>query len=137
MLILIIALAAGLVALIQTRSQPLVAVPSPATLLPTATPTPAIPSAEVMVVNLEAGSFYFTPDIITVKKGQPVMIVMKSADMMHDFVIDELNVKMPVVQSGNIGEVEFIPSEVGEFEYYCSVSDHRAKGQVGKLIVTE
>jgi len=54
---------------------------------------------------------------------------------MHDFVIDELNVKMPIVKNGEIGTVEFIADQVGEFEYYCSVGQHRQNGQVGKLIV--
>jgi plastocyanin len=32
-------------------------------------------------------------------------------------------------------EVEFTPNIVGEFEYYCSVGDHRAKGMTGTIIV--
>jgi len=31
--------------------------------------------------------------------------------------------------------VEFTADTPGEFEYYCSVGQHRANGQVGKLIV--
>lgn len=90
---------------------------------------------EVQIVEVEAGSFYFKPNEIRVKKGQKVKIVMKSVSMMHDFVIDELDVSMPVVQDGDMGEVEFTATEAGEFEYYCSVGEHRANGQVGKLIV--
>lgn len=97
----------------------------------------APPAPAVQVVNIEGGSFYYKPDTITVKKGQKVQVVMKSADMMHDFVIDELNVKMPIVQSGNTGTVEFVADQVGTFEYYCSVGQHRKNGQVGTLIVTE
>lgn len=87
------------------------------------------------VVEIEAGSFYYKPNEIRVKKGETVKIVFKSVDMMHDFNIDELNVKMPIVKSGNSGEVTFTPQEIGLFEYYCSVGQHRKMGQVGKLIV--
>lgn len=88
-------------------------------------------------VNVEAGSFYYKPNEIRVKKGQTVKITMNSVSMMHDFVIDELNVKMPIVKNGETGTVEFVADTVGTFEYYCSVGQHRANGQVGKLIVEE
>ncbi|MBP9690752.1 cupredoxin domain-containing protein [Candidatus Woesebacteria bacterium] len=92
---------------------------------------------EVQIVTVEAGSFYFKPNEIRVKKGQKVRIVMNSVSMMHDFVIDELGVKLPVVKDGDTGEVEFVASTAGSFEYYCSVGQHRAQGQVGTLIVEE
>ena len=57
--------------------------------------------------------------------------------MMHDFVIDELNVKSEIIKSGETGEVEFTPDTIGEFEFYCSVGQHRANGMVGTLIVEE
>ena len=60
---------------------------------------------------------------------------MKAADQMHNFNIDELGVKLPIVKSGNTGTVEFTADKLGTFEYYCSVVQHRANGQVGKLIV--
>lgn len=89
----------------------------------------------VKTIDLEAGSFYFKPNEIRIKKGQKVKIVMHSVSMMHDFVIDELGVKLPVVKNGETGTIEFTPEESGTFEYYCSVGQHRAQGQVGTLIV--
>ncbi len=97
----------------------------------------AMQQDEVKIINVEAGSFYYKPNEIRVKKGQKVKIVMKSVSMMHDFVIDELDVRMPVTKNGETGEVEFTPTQVGEFEYYCSVGQHRANGQVGKIIIEE
>ena len=86
-------------------------------------------------INMEAGSFYYKPNTITVKKGETVKIVMHSVSMMHDFNIDELNVRMPIVKNGDTGTVEFIADKVGTFEYYCSVGQHRANGQVGKITI--
>lgn len=91
--------------------------------------------AAVQIIEVEAGSFYYEPNEIRVKQGDKVRIVMNSVSMMHDFVIDELGVKMPFVQNGDIGTVEFTANEKGSFEYYCSVGQHRAQGQVGTLIV--
>jgi cytochrome c oxidase subunit 2 len=92
---------------------------------------------EVQIVEVEGGSFYYKPNEIRVRKGQPVKITLNSVDAMHDLVIDELDVKTEIVKSGESTEVEFTPNEVGDFEFYCSVGQHRANGMVGTLIVEE
>jgi heme/copper-type cytochrome/quinol oxidase subunit 2 len=92
---------------------------------------------DIKVVEVVGGSFYFKPNEIVVKKGEKVKIVLNSADMMHDFVVDELAIKSSIVKSGETGEVEFIATEAGEYEFYCSVGNHKAMGMVGTLIVEE
>lgn len=92
---------------------------------------------DVKQIDVEAGSFYYTPNQITVKKGQKIKIVLHSVSMMHDFNIDELQVKLPIVKNGETGTVEFVADRVGKFEYYCSVGQHRQMGQIGTLIVEE
>jgi len=89
----------------------------------------------VRVIDVEAGSFYYKPNVMKVKKGETVRIVMNSVSMMHDFNIDELGVKLPIVKDGDSGMIEFVAGEVGTFEYYCSVGQHRANGQVGMISV--
>jgi len=101
------------------------------------TPTEETESGEAQLFNIEAGSFYFKPNEIRVKKGDMVKITLNSVDMMHDFVIDELGVKIPVTPNGTSSTIEFVASEAGEFEYYCSVGNHKQMGQVGTLIVEE
>lgn len=91
---------------------------------------------EMNIVEIEGGAYYFKPNEITVKKGETVKIVFANAGGMHDFVIDDLDVKTPVIQSGNTAEVEFSTDKVGEYEYYCSVGNHRQMGMVGTLTVT-
>ncbi|KKS17610.1 MAG: Blue (Type 1) copper domain protein [candidate division WWE3 bacterium GW2011_GWC1_41_7] len=92
---------------------------------------------DVITVELEAGSFYYRPEGITVPVGSRVKIVMTAADTMHNFNIDELGVKIPITREGSTSTVEFTADQVGEFEYYCSVGQHRQNGQVGTLIVEE
>jgi nitrosocyanin len=93
--------------------------------------------SDTITVDMEAGSFYFTPNKISVKKGQKVQINLTAKDMMHDFNIDELGVKSEIVKAGNSTVIEFTADSVGSFEYYCSVGEHRVNGQVGTLTVTE
>ena len=98
----------------------------------------ALPTVETeQVINIEAGSFYYSQKEIRVKKGQTVKIVLTAKDMMHDFNIDELEVDGPIIKAGESTTIEFVADRVGEFEYYCSVGQHRQNGQVGKLIIEE
>lgn len=107
-----------------------------------AAPTPqaettAVLSDQQSSVSVEAGSFYYKPNMIQVKKGTSIKLTLNSVSMMHDFNIDELNVHVPITKKGESTTIEFTADKVGTFEYYCSVGKHRQLGQVGKLVVTE
>jgi len=91
----------------------------------------------VKTINVTGANFRFNPKTITVKKGDRVKIVLKSEDMQHDFVIDELGAKTAVAVAGETVETEFAADKAGQFEYYCSVGNHRSQGMVGTLTVTE
>lgn len=104
-------------------------------IVPSETITANTTATNVKTINIEAGSFYFKPNKITVKKGDAVKIVFKAVDMMHNFYLDEFNVKGPTVKAGNTNTVQFTADKAGSFEFYCNVGTHRANGQVGTLIV--
>jgi len=88
----------------------------------------------VQAVTVEGGNFYFKPNVITVKKGEKVKVTFNNTGGMHDFVIDEFNVKTDVIKTGST-TVEFTPDRVGTFSFYCGVGMHRKMGMEGKLIV--
>jgi heme/copper-type cytochrome/quinol oxidase subunit 2 len=98
-------------------------------------PSGAMTDENTVTVDMEAGSYYYNPKTITVKKGQKVVINFKAVDMMHNFNIDELNVHSPTTTSGNSTTIEFTADKVGTFEYYCAIGQHRKLGQIGSLIV--
>jgi cytochrome c oxidase subunit II len=104
---------------------------------PTATPITTQDDSDAKIISVEAGSFYYKPNEIRVKKGEKVKINLVSKDMMHNFVVDELNVNLPITKAGETSSVVFTADKVGTFEYYCSVGQHRSRGQVGKIIVEE
>jgi len=97
----------------------------------------AMSQDEVREIIVEGSNFKFAPTAITVKKGEKVKLVFKNSGGMHDFVVDELDVRTKIIASGATDTVEFTASEVGTFEFYCSVGTHRAMGMVGKITVTE
>ena len=71
-------------------------------------------------IEITAKRFNFSPGEITVKKGQPVVLVLTSADVAHGLRIRELNINMKVTAAGTT-QVEFTPDKVGDFIGHCSV----------------
>ena len=71
-------------------------------------------------IEITAKRFTFEPNEITVKKGQPVVLVLKSLDVSHGLHIRELNVSMKVSKGGT-SEVQFTPEQIGDFVGHCAV----------------
>ncbi len=72
---------------------------------------------------------------IKVKVGDTVRITYTNGGGTHDLVIDEFDAGTKVIRSGQSETFEFKVTEAGEFEYYCSVGNHRARGMWGTLVV--
>lgn len=90
-----------------------------------------------VTIEVSGKNFSFDPEEITVKQGDTVKIVFTSESGFHDWVIDEFDAATDQVQTGETSEVTFVADQAGEFEYYCSVGNHRQMGMVGTLIVEE
>jgi len=71
-------------------------------------------------IEITAKRFEFGPGEITLKKGQPVILVLKSADVAHGISIRELNVLVKVGKGGT-AEVQFTPDKTGDFVGHCAV----------------
>ena len=87
--------------------------------------------------TLNASSFKFDMTEIRVKKGDTVKITLNNTGGMHDWVVDEFDARTKQITDGQTDTVTFVADQAGEFEYYCSVGNHRAIGMVGTLIVEE
>jgi cytochrome c oxidase subunit 2 len=71
-------------------------------------------------IEVTAKRFDFTPAEITVKKGEPVVIVLKSDDVAHGLSFRDLGVNVKVGK-GKTGELAFTPTKTGDFVGACSV----------------
>ena len=105
---------------------------SPDTSSPSASLTPP---AVAGALNVEGGSFYFRPNVITAKLGQPLTITFNNTEGVHNLVIDEFSVTTKTITGGKTDSVTFTPDKKGTFEFYCSLGNHRQQGMVGQLIV--
>jgi cytochrome c oxidase subunit 2 len=71
-------------------------------------------------VEVTAGKFAFAPTEITLKKGQPAIIVLKSSDVAHGLKFTELNFNIKVDKGGTT-EGKLTPEKTGDFVGHCSV----------------
>lgn len=83
---------------------------------PTARAQAAAPRRIVIV----AKRFSYDPGEITLKKGEPVVLVLKSADVAHGLRIRDFNIDVKL-KAGGTEEVEFTPEKTGDFIGHCAV----------------
>ena len=97
-----------------------------------ASPSRANPGHEVQVV---AKQFAFEPAVIQVTAGEPVRLVIRSADRVHGFAIRELNIDVQIPRSGNV-VVEFTAPRAGRYEIACSEFCGSGHGHMKAAIVS-
>lgn len=70
-------------------------------------------------ISITAQRFSFSPNEITVKKGEAVTLVIESKDVSHGLLIEDLGVRTEI-KKGQSTEVKFTPETVGTFEGKCA-----------------
>jgi cytochrome c oxidase subunit 2 len=70
-------------------------------------------------ISITAQRFSFAPNEITLKKGQPVTLVVQSKDVTHGLLIEGLGVRTDI-KKGQPSEVTFTPGKAGTFEAKCA-----------------
>ncbi len=70
------------------------------------------------VIAITAKRFEFTPNEITVKKGQPVTLRLTSLDVKHGFFARRLNIDADICP-GKTTEVTSTPGTTGKFVTMC------------------
>ena len=93
----------------------------------------ADPVHEVSVV---ARSYAFEPSVIRVTAGEPVRLVIRSADRVHGFAIRDLKVEVKVPRSGEAVSVEFIAPPAGRYEISCSEFCGSGHGRMKAVLVS-
>lgn len=71
-------------------------------------------------IEITAKRFTYEPDAITLKLDQPVLLVLKSADVTHGLRVRELGLDVRI-SNGKVTEVPFTPRKAGDFVGHCSV----------------
>jgi cytochrome c oxidase subunit 2 len=71
-------------------------------------------------IEVSVKRFAYTPAEITLKKGEPVVLVLTTEDVTHGLKFKELNLNTKI-EKGKPSELAFTPDKVGDFVGHCSV----------------
>ncbi len=97
--------------------------------LGSAAPRPARAAAGPRVIEITAKRFGFTPNQITIKKGQTVRLRLTSDDVTHGFFMRKLKIDEDI-EPGKTTEVTLTPDTVGDFTTIC---DHFCGANHGNM----
>lgn len=71
-------------------------------------------------VEITARRFTYVPDVVTLKKGETVLLVLETADVAHGLRIRELGLDLKTSKN-KPAEMVFTPRKTGDFVGHCSV----------------
>jgi mono/diheme cytochrome c family protein len=63
----------------------------------------------------------WTPERITVQRGERIRLRISSADVVHGFSIPKLDVYVDWIEPGKVAEVEFTADRPGRYAFQCTV----------------
>jgi cytochrome c oxidase subunit 2 len=88
-------------------------------------------------IEISVKRFAYSPSEITLKKGEPVVLVLTTEDVSHGLKFKELNLDVKT-SKGKPGELAFTPDKVGDFVGHCSVFCGSGHGSMSLMLhVTE
>ncbi len=70
------------------------------------------------VIAITAKRFGFTPDHVTLKRGEPVVLRLTSEDVTHGFFVRPLKVD-ELIEPGKTVDVKVTPEQAGNFTVIC------------------
>jgi cytochrome c oxidase subunit 2 len=85
------------------------------------------------VIEITAKKFEFTPNEITIKKGEPVILRLTTADRVHGFMSKPLKVDTDIA-AGKTTDIPVTPDTAGDFtvicDHYCGTGHGNMKMKV-------
>ena len=100
---------------------------------------PAAPSAvgNVREIQMTAKKYEFNPNVLTVKKGDHVKLIITALDHDHGFKLDAFGINQKL-KKGDPTTIEFTADKAGTFPVQCSEFCGFGHGRMkGKLVVEE
>lgn len=91
---------------------------------------------DVQVIKVTAKRFVYTPNQITLKKGVPVVLELRTEDVLMGFNAPDLGARADIIP-GQVTRVRIVPDKVGNFSFFCDVfcgSGHEE--MTGTIVVT-
>jgi cytochrome c oxidase subunit 2 len=77
-------------------------------------------AAQEKVIQVTAEKFKFTPAVIEMKLGQPVVLELTTLDRKHGFQVPDLKIDESI-EPGKVTRVRIVPDKAGTFPFHCDV----------------
>jgi cytochrome c oxidase subunit II len=88
------------------------------------------------VIPVTAERFKFTPGVIELKVGAPVVLELTTLDRKHGFQVPDLKID-ETIEPGNVTRVRIVPDKAGTYDFHCTVfcgSGHEE--MAGQIVVS-
>ena len=77
-------------------------------------------SASEQIIQINAHKFEFSPNIITLKKGVPVVLEFTSSDVVMGFNAPDLKSRVTIIP-GKVTRIRIVPENIGTFAFLCDI----------------
>ncbi len=95
------------------------------------------PAPKERVVHITARKFSYSPDVIELRVGEPVVLEFTSLDRTHGFAAPDLDLRADIAP-GQTVRLKLTPAKAGTFPFHCDVfcgSGHEE--MEGKIVVKD
>ena len=89
---------------------------------------------ELVVVGTD---FAFEAEVLHLVAGDPVNIVLESAEGGHNLAVPDAEFLLPIVDEGEVTRGALTIDEPGTYDLLCTVPGHAEEGMVGTVEVSE
>lgn len=90
------------------------------------------------VIKITAKKFEYSPNVIKIKKGVPVILEFTSLDRIHGFTAPDLGGIRATIEPGKVTQVRIVAPTAGTYEFHCDIfCGDGHEGMTGKIIVEE
>jgi len=88
------------------------------------------------VIRVKARRFKYTPDVIQLKKGEPVRFELTTADITMGFNIPDFGVRADILPEKTT-YLDLTPDKAGTFTFLCDIfCGDGHEGMSGQIVVT-
>ena len=89
----------------------------------------------VQVIKVTAKKFEYSPNVIRIKKGIPVILEFTSLDRLHGFSCPDLGVRADIFP-GKVSQVRILLEKEGTYEFHCDIfCGEGHEGMTGTIVV--
>lgn len=99
----------------------------------------AAPAAhQEQVIKITAKKFEYSPNVIKIKKGVPVVFEFTSLDRVHGFTVPDLEGVRLTIEPGKANRVTIMAPKAGTYEFHCDLfCGDGHEGMTGTIIVED